>query len=220
MRFILIAATLLAVPLGRGAQAFVCANGTPMPIPDCCPERKAAAKGVVGALGDACGGGVNQNAVNKAVQQAAGGGDGGLGQLGQLMGPLGQAASAMGQGGGAGQSPSAQDPSSQNPTYPSDTGSSTPQTPAAPTPTNQWCPGTGTWSTSCPTSNAPVQQQVGAATLMKSNAAPALAPLPAPWSTSAPSAQAPDGSNAQAPSGLSRPFIKRPPIRVLKSRNP
>ena len=217
---ILIAATLMAVPFGRGAQAFVCANGTPMPIPECCPERKAAAKAVVGALGDACGGGVNNEAVKKAVDGKAGG-DSGMGQLAQALGSLGQAAGGMGKGGGAGQEPSAQDPS-----YPSamDTGAPS-QTPAAPTPTNQWCPGTATWATSCPPPTAPIQQ-VGAVTSLNPNtasanpAAPALAPLPAPWSANAASTQAPDGSNAQAPSGLSRAFIKRPPIRVLRSRNP
>ena len=191
-----------------------------MPIPDCCPERKAAAKGVVGALGDACGGGVNQDAVQKAVQALSQGASG-LGQAAQGM---------MGKGGDSGQQSGAQDPSAQSPSYPSDTGSSNSQTPAAQTPTNQWCPGTGTWSTSCAASNAPVQQ-VGAVTPLSSKpaaagaAAPALAPLPAPWSSNAPSAQtaAPaggNGSNAQAPSGLSRTFIKRAPIRVLKSRNP
>ncbi|MCX5789135.1 MAG: hypothetical protein NTX64_11610 [Elusimicrobia bacterium] len=215
MRFILIAA-LTALPFGREARAFTCADGTVMPIPDCCKEHKAAADGVAQGLGTACGGGVNNDAVTQAVKALSQG----AGSAAQAAGGLGSSAGSMPDLSGltGGTSPSAADAGGSI--------TSSPQKPA--TAAMQWCPETGSWATSCSGSNSQVQQPA-AATGLAPSAAPAGTAAPAapvsistqPPVSKAPSAQASADSKAQA-SGQepARTFSKRPPIRVIKSKAP
>ena len=215
MRFILIAA-LMALPFGREARAFTCADGSVKPIPDCCPEHKAAADGAAQGFGTACGGGLNSDAVTKAVQslsQGAGSAAQAAGGLGSSAGSMPDLSSLTG-----GTSPATADTGGSN--------TSSPQKQA--TAAMQWCPETGSWATSCSGSNGQVQQPAAAAALAPSAAQVGTAAPAAPISISTqppvsnvPSAQTSAGSDAQAPGqGPARTFSKRPPIRVIKSKAP